>query len=171
ARVYLLSPTTDIVPSDTVTFVHGAHTMAAGIMIVRNRKDQNGRTNYDGTVNFNTGTLNPNTTNFALADVLTGNFISYSEAANDPTGFFRFTQHEAFVEDQWHVNRNLSITAGVRFSHFVPTYTSANNIVNFDPARYNPAQAVTITAAGLIVPNSGNPYNGLVRAGDGIPSD
>src|SRR5262249_35002629 len=33
------------------------------------------------------------------------------------------------------------------------------------------AKAVTVTSTGLIVPNSGNPFNGLIRAGDGIPSD
>jgi hypothetical protein len=170
ARVYLLSPTTDIVPSDTVTIIHGAHTFATGIQIVRNRKDQNGRTNYDGTVNFNTSP-NSNTTNYALADALTGNFSTYSEAANDPTGFYRFTQYEGFGEDNWRVNRKLTLTIGLRYSHFLPTYTSGNNIASFDPARYNPAQAVTMTTTGLIVPNSGNPYNGLVRAGDSIPSD
>jgi len=170
ARVYLLSPTTDIVPSDTLTIIHGAHTIATGVQIVRNRKDQNGRTNYDGTVNFNTSP-NSNTTGYALADVLTGNFSTYSEAASDPTGFYRFTQDEAFVEDNWRVNRNFTLTVGVRFSHFVPTYTSGNNIANFDPSRYDPSKAVTMTATGLIVANSGNPYNGLVRAGDGIPSD
>jgi hypothetical protein len=42
---------------------------------------------------------------------------------------------------------------------------------NFVPALYNPAQAVTIKAAGLIVPDSGNPYNGIIRAGDGVPAD
>ncbi len=43
--------------------------------------------------------------------------------------------------------------------------------MNFDPSRYNPAQAVSLTNAGLIVAGSGNPYDGLVRAGSGIPSD
>jgi hypothetical protein len=50
-------------------------------------------------------------------------------------------------------------------------YTVANNMANFDQNRYNPAQAVQVTTAGTIVPGSGNPYNGLVRAGNGIPSD
>jgi len=170
ARVYLMSPVTDITPSDNVTYIKGAHTIAAGVMVVRNRKDQNGRTAYDGSVAFNTSP-NTNTTNYALADVLTGNFSTYNEFAADPVGFYRFTQYEAYGEDSWRVSRNLTLTFGARYSYFVPTYTAANNITNFDPSRYNPAQAVSLTLAGLIVPNSGNPYNGLVRAGDGIPSD
>ena len=170
ARVFLMSPVTDIVPSDNVTIIHNQHTISTGVMIVRNRKDQNSRTAYDGSVSFNTNP-NTNTTNYALADVLTGNFSSYSEFGSDPVGFFRFTQYEAYGEDNWRVSRSLTLTFGARYSYFVPTYTSANNIANFDPARYNPAQAVSLTLPGLIVPNSGNPYNGLIRAGDGIPSD
>ena len=44
-------------------------------------------------------------------------------------------------------------------------------MTDFIPSLFNPAQAVSMTSAGLIVPNSGNPYNGLIRAGDGIPAD
>jgi hypothetical protein len=44
-------------------------------------------------------------------------------------------------------------------------------MVNWVPSLYNPAQAVTVTAAGLIVPGSGNIYNGLIRAGNGVPSN
>jgi hypothetical protein len=43
--------------------------------------------------------------------------------------------------------------------------------VNFDPSLWDPSQAVKVTAQGLIVPNSGNPLNGLVRAGSGVPED
>ena len=170
ARVYLLSPVTDIAPSDNVTYIKGSHTAGLGVMIIRNRKDQNGRTTYDGTVVFNTNP-NTNTSNYALADAILGNFSTYGENSNDPTGFFRFTQHEGYAEDSWRARRNLTITVGVRYSHFVPTYTSANNIANFDPSLYDPAKAVSVTAPGLIVPNSGNMYNGLIRAGSGIPSD
>uniref|UniRef100_Q01QH6 TonB-dependent receptor n=1 Tax=Solibacter usitatus (strain Ellin6076) TaxID=234267 RepID=Q01QH6_SOLUE len=169
ANIYLMSPTTDIAVSDNLTWIKQTHTITTGVMIIRNRKDQNGRTQYDGTVAFNTSP-NTNTTNYALSDAAIGNFSTYSEAQSDPVGFYRFTQYEAFVEDAWRVNRSLSLTIGVRFSHFLPTYTSANNISNFDPSRYDPSQAVTVTSAGLIVPNSGNPYNGIIRAGE-IPSD
>ena len=170
ARVFLMSPVTDITPSDNVTWIHKQHTISTGVMIVRNRKDQNSRTAYDGTANFNTSP-NTNSTGFALADVLTGNFSTYSEFGSDPVGFFRFTQYEGYGEDSWRVSRNLTLTIGARYSYFVPTYVAANNISNFDPSKYNPAQAVSLTLAGLLVPNSGNPYNGLVRAAPGIPSD
>src|SRR5439155_4806481 len=171
ARVYLLSPTTDIAISDNLTYIRGQHTVRAGVTIIRNRKDQNGRTAYDGSAVFNTGSPNNNTTGYALADAALGNFQTYSEAGSDPVGFFRFTQYEGFAQDTWKVTRRLSLDVGMRYSYFVPTYTQSNNIVNFDPALYDPAKAVQVTTAGAIVPNSGNPFIGLVRAGDGVPKD
>jgi hypothetical protein len=170
ARVYLMSPTTDITLSDTVTKIKGRHTLKTGFAFIRNRKDQNGRTTYDGSVAFNTSP-NANTTGYALADVLTGNFSSYSEAQADPVGFYRFSQHSAFVQESFRVSRRLNLDLGLRFEHFTPTYAQANNIVNFDPSMYDPSKAVTLTTGGLVVAGSGNPYNGLVRAAPGIPDE
>lgn len=166
----LMSPTTDITMSDTVTWTRGAHSLRTGFAISRNRKDQNGRSNYLGDVTFNSSG-NPSGSGNAVADALLGNFRTYTEASTDPVGFFRFTAYQAFVSDTWRVKPNLSIEAGVRYELQQPTYTSGNNIVNFDPSRYDPAQAVTLRANGTIVAGSGFRFNGLVRAGDGIPSD
>ena len=79
------------------------------------------------------------------------NFRSYNEADNDPIGFFRFTQYEAYATDNWKAARNLSFEFGARLYHYQPTFTQANNVANFDPSLYNPSQAVTIVGStGLI---------------------
>ena len=167
----LLSPTTDINASDTITLVSGNHTFKTGLSVTRNRIDQNARTVYAGQVDFNTGG-NTRTSNNSFADALLGNFRTYSEQALDPMGFFRFTQTEAFVADSWKVNRKLSLELGVRYQYGQPIYTQANNLANFDPSRYDPAQAVTILANGNIdTTRGGNRFNGLVRAGDGVPPE
>ncbi len=167
----LLSPTTDINVSDTVTWVRGNHTFKTGLSVTRNRIDQNARTTYAGQVDFNTGS-NTRTSNNSFADALLGNFRTYSEQALDPLGFFRFTQTEAFLADSWKVNKNLSLELGMRYQYGLPIYTQANNLANFDPSLYNPAQAVTILANGNIDPTKGgNRFNGLVRAGDGVPPE
>ena len=167
----LVSPTTDINASDTITLVRGNHTLKTGLSVTRNRIDQNARTTYAGQVDFNTGG-NTRTSNNSFADALLGNFRTYSEQALDPLGFFRFTQTEAFVADSWKVNRKLSLELGMRYQFGQPIYTQANNMANFDPSLYNPAQAVTILANGNIDPTrGGNRFNGLVRAGDGVPSE
>ena len=167
----LLSPTTDINVSDTITLVRGNHTLKTGLSVTRNRIDQNARTTYAGQVDFNTGG-NTRTSNNSFADALLGNFRTYSEQALDPMGFFRFTQTEAFVADSWKVNRKLSLELGMRYQYGLPIYTQANNMANFDPSLYNPAQAVTILANGNIdTTKGGNRFNGLVRAGNGVPAE
>ena len=167
----LLSPTTDINFSDTITWVRGNHTLKTGVSVTRNRIDQNARTTYAGQVDFNTGG-NTRTSNNSFADALLGNFRTYSEQALDPMGFFRFTQTEAFVADSWKVARRLSLELGLRYQYGQPIYTQANNLANFDPSLYNPAQAVTILANGNIdTSKGGNRYNGLVRAGNGVPPE
>jgi hypothetical protein len=167
----LVSPTTDINGSDTITWVRGSHTFKTGISVTRNRIDQNARTTYAGQVDFSTSG-NTRTTGNSFADALLGNFRTYSEQALDPLGFFRFTQTEAFVADSWKVNRKLSLELGMRYQFGQPMYTQANNLANFDPALYDPKQAVTILANGNIDPSKGgNRFNGLVRAGNGVPSE
>jgi hypothetical protein len=144
--------------------------MKTGFVVVRNRKDQNGRSGYTGNLTFNTNASR--STGNSFADSLLGNFRSYNEANDDPIGFFRFNQVEAYGTDSWKIARKLSIEFGVRFYHFTPTYTQANNITSFDPVRYNPAQAVTILPNGTIdLTKGGNRFNGLVRAGAGIPPE
>ncbi|HEX9200327.1 MAG TPA: carboxypeptidase-like regulatory domain-containing protein, partial [Acidobacteriaceae bacterium] len=166
----LNSPTTDIQMGDTVSIVKGNHLFKFGAVYVRNRVDQNGRPSYTGNISFN-ASGNANSTGYAIADALLGNFNSYQEASADPTGHFRFNQPEAFAQDTWKATRNLSIEYGIRWQLILPMYTQGNNMANFDPSAYNPATAITVTTAGKVTPGTGNPYDGLVRAGDGIPSD
>src|SRR6267154_1081212 len=169
----LLSPTTDIAPADDITWQKGSHTFKAGVLVVRNRKDQNGRSRYNGQIVFSNSGANANTTNTAFADALLGNFLSYTEASDDPIGHFRFTDVEAYVYDSWKVTRRFSLEFGLRYQHDGPTYTQANNMVSFDPSKFDPTQAVTLTVSGSAIDTTkgGNRLNGLVRAGNGVPAD
>jgi hypothetical protein len=167
----LLSPTTDISLLDNLTWVSGRHTVKTGFVYIRNRKDQNGRPLYTGDIAFNAGGNTLSTGN-SVADMLLGNFRTYREADSDPVAFFRFSQYDAYAMDSFKLNRKLSIEFGVRYQYGQPTYTQQNNMANFDPALYDPSKAVTVLANGTIDPTKGgNPYNGLIRVGDGVPQD
>lgn len=166
----LNSPTTDIQAADTISIVKGSHLIKLGGVYIRDRIDQNGRPNYNGNAVFNTAN-NPKTTGSALADALIGNFQSYSEANADPVGHFRFSQPEIFIQDTWKASRNLSLEFGVRWQDILPLYAQGNNYGNFDPSVYSSTAAVTVTTGGKVIPGSGNPYNGIVRTAESIPSD
>ncbi len=71
----LNSPTTDIQVADTLSIVKGNHLIKFGGVYIRDRIDQNGRPNYNGSAVFNTAN-NPNTTGNALVDAFLGNFQS-----------------------------------------------------------------------------------------------
>ena len=168
----LTALTRDYALNDTLTYVRGNHTIKFGGLYNFNQTYQNGRSLYAGTVNFNTGG-NPNTTGQAFGDALLGNYRTYSEASYDPASHFRFKQYEAFALDNWRVNKHLSLEFGVRYQFGSPFYTAENTITNFDPAYYDPSKAVTLNQAGTVVtiPAGATRFNGLVRAGDGVPSD
>jgi hypothetical protein len=166
----LISPTTDIQMIDNFTIIKHSHIIKAGVTVIRNRKDQNGRSDWLGSASFSTGG-NTKTTGMAMADAFLGNFRSYTETSADPIGHFRFTSFEGYVSDSWKISRKLSLEYGVRWQRNLPTYVSGNNITNFNPSLYDPTKAVTVLPNGTIVPGSGNRFNGLITAGDGIPSD
>lgn len=164
-----ISPTTDIQFQNTVTMITGRHSIRAGAGVVRNRKDADARPPYTGALTFN-ASGNPRSTGNALADGLLGNFRTYTEGSDGPLILYRFTQYSAFVSDTWRVRPDLSLELGLRYESPSPTNTLGNNLTTFDPARYDPAMAVRVLPNGLLVPGSGFRFNGLVRAGDGIPS-
>jgi hypothetical protein len=166
----LLSPTTDITMTDTLSWLKNRHSIRAGGIVTRNRKDQNGRLAHTGAASFSTSG-NTNTSGNALADALLGNFRTYSEGGDDPLGFFRFTQVGAFVSDTWRVRNNLSLEAGIRYELASPHYTAQNNITNFDPALYDPKAAAILNPAGAIINVGTNRYTGLITAGDGVTAD
>lgn len=160
----------DFTLTDTLTWVSGNHTIKFGGLYNFSEIYQNGRSVYAGQINFNGSTATTSTGN-AFADALLANFRTYSEASYDPAAHFRFKQYEAFVNDSWRVHKRLSLELGLRWQYGTPFFAAENNITNFDPAYYDLAHQVILNQAGTIVtvPPGANRYNGLVRAGDGVP--
>jgi hypothetical protein len=140
---------------------------------MRSRKNQDNVPAINGTFAFNTTTrpAGPTgTTGNSVADALLGNFYSYTEASSTREGWYRFSQVEPYIQDNWKINDRLTLNIGLRWAYMQPQYSALNNTTAFLPQYFNPAQAVRIVpATGAIVPNSGNIYNGLVLGGNGFP--
>jgi hypothetical protein len=157
---YLESPVTDLNPADNVTWQKHSHTIKFGGEFARNRKTQNSRTNYDGIVNFSStagATAGSNSTGDPFADALLGNFNSLGQSSAVTVGQFRFNVLDFYGQDTWRVTRKLSLVLGLRYSHSTPTYTTGNNMTNFNPLAFNPSLVPTFTgglATSSINPNS-----------------
>jgi hypothetical protein len=180
--------------TDNVTKIMGKHTLKAGIFVERARKDQDSRGNYNGEFFFNGTTpisVMPNQTGDPYANALLGAFTSYDQNQTRPRGFFRYTNLEWFIQDNFKVNHRLTLDYGMRFSWVQPQYDALDRAEFFDPAAYDPAKAVRLYATkpdgtgagydpatgvtvassliGTIVPGSGDPHNGIVSSKDGYP--
>src|SRR5215471_298177 len=153
---------------DDFSKVIGAHNLKLGAQITRSRTDENIRLSDQGEVTFNTSAQR--TTRNVIADVLLGNFQNYTEGTDDAFYFGRFNQFEFYFQDSWKVRRNLTLELGVRYNFLPPWYNVLGDTSTFLADLYNPAKAVSISPAdGSILPNSGDPYNGLALFGSGFP--
>ena len=145
---YLASPVTDISLSDNVSWQVHSHSIKFGAEFVRDRKQQNSRTNYDGNISFSAaaGASNgSNSTGDPFADALLGNFNSLTQSSAVTVGQFRFNDIEAYLQDTWKVTRKLSLVLGVRYTYTTPTYAQGNNMTNFNPYAFNTGLDPTFT--------------------------
>jgi hypothetical protein len=153
---------------DNFSKLIGSHNLKFGVMVMRSRKNQDNVPAINGTFVFNTAASN--STGNVVADGILGNFYTYTEAGSFRQGWYRFTQVEPYVQDDWKVSNRLTLNVGFRWAYMQPQYSALQNTSTFLPQYYNPAQAVSIVrSTGAIVAGSGNPYNGLVLGGSGFP--
>ena len=164
---------TTINVNDNLTWVRDKHTLKFGVFYQRNRKDQIAWGNVNGQFSFNTSPTAsascPTNTQCGdpYASALLGEFNSFDQSTARPVGKFRYNQLEFYGQDTWKINEKLTLDYGMRFAWIPPQYDDNKQIALFDPALYDPAKAVTVDTNGNIVPNSGNPLNGMRYASDG----
>lgn len=177
---------------DNISKVVGKHAFKAGFYLERNLKSQPSSRNYNGAFSFAANSSIPFlNTNSGYANALLGDVASYSQYNITTTFDVKYWNAEWYVQDNWKVNRRLTLDLGVRFYHQTPQIDLNNTFVNFNPSLYsksgesrvyvpfcaNGAASCTgsnlvardpgtgaTASSGLIgnyVPNSGNPGTGL----------
>jgi carboxypeptidase family protein len=159
--------------TDNLTFTRGNHAYKAGVLASFEQKNENANNNTQGAFTFGTGGGRTAFQNFLTGnrDGLCGVNCTYSEAQIDVTNHLRFNRYEMFVQDTWRLRQNVTLDYGVRYSLY-PALTDKNNILStFDPGRYDPSKAPTCANAACtaVVPNTGDPLNGLIVAGLNSP--
>jgi hypothetical protein len=153
---------------DQVSKNFGNHNMYFGFNYAKRKKDGQFTALLNGTLNFNN--TSPLSTGNAFADFLTGKIASFSQDSAKPTYNGRAQSTEFFYQDDWRVSRTLTLNLGVRLSLYGAE--TDPQTYNFDPRFYELAKAPQVDATGSItgsrgalVPNSGDPFEGLVQCG------
>jgi hypothetical protein len=178
--------------SDNLSKAWRQHSIKVGFYFQRSRKDQTSYGPVDGTYNFGDDPGNPYDSQQGFSNAALGIYNSFSQPNNYVNGQFRYTNVEWYGQDSWKATKNLTLSYGIRFYYVQPQYDKNNLETGFDPAKFNPAtaqrlyqrgldsqgnqiavdpltgQRLPAYAIGALVPNSGDPLDGIVVAGQGI---
>jgi hypothetical protein len=180
--------------SANLTHLRGSHNFKFGIFIERTARPAQRASTFNGSYNFNATASNPFDTNFGMANALLGTLNSYTESTAHPFAEGRFNQTEFFAQDNWRVNRKVTLDYGIRMVYMGPTFVEGQEVAYFDPSTWDPARAPKLyeavcangaaqcsgsqrvarnpltgqilnnTFIGKLVDGSGDFYNGMVVA-------
>jgi hypothetical protein len=161
--------------ANNTTKILGNHTLKAGIAIERAGQNDHiqfttasapATINENGSFRFLDGTF----TGTGIGNALLGQFSDYSELGGKPLTPWIGTSFEWFVQDSWKASRKLTVEYGVRHSIYPPWKSRWGSLAEFLPAFYDPKQAATVDRSGGFI-TSGDPYNGIVLPGCGVPEE
>jgi hypothetical protein len=177
---------------DNVTWTRSRHTFKAGgyLEYMQNNEARGG--NWMGEYNFSRNTNNPLDTGFAYSNALLGVFSQYTETDRYRETRNRAWMSEFYAQDTFTASPRLTLDYGVRFVWYTPYARIDDQVANFDPARYDPAKAPRLYFPAIVngtrvaldpvtgqtqnaifigayVAGTGDPNNGMVNAGDGVP--
>src|SRR6266481_3142609 len=134
---------------DDLSWTKGAHQLKFGFSwaIYKKVQDLFGQTqggfNFDGTFTGND-----------FADLLLGDAKSYQELAVQDHGLWNNVSWASYVQDNWRVNRRLTLNLGLRWDGVPHTYEANNRMGNFYSNLYDPAKKALLNPDGTINPAS-----------------
>ena len=134
---------------DDVSWTHGAHQFKFGGSWALYKKTQDLFGQTQGGFSFN-GSFTGN----SFADMLLGTPASYQELAVQDSGQWNNVSWAAYAQDNWRVNRKLTLNLGLRWDGIPHTYEANDRMGNFYPQLYNPADAAIMLPNGTISPSS-----------------
>jgi hypothetical protein len=157
------------------TKVAGAHSIKFGVVYehtAENNRDQitlagvpGGTDNQNGAFAFSD--TRTGGSGLGLADAVLGLYNTYGEAGSRSYTLYRGQMFEWFAQDRWKATPRLTLEYGIRHSIIQPYSTAWGNQAMFDPAFYNPVNAVQVDKAGNPIAGKGDPLNGMVIPGSG----
>jgi hypothetical protein len=170
---------------DNVAWTKGSHTLKFGFFLEKFQLTEQRGFDTQGYFTFNN--KNPITTGNALADMYLGRIAQYQEGTLNFNGVqvggygfghWRRTDFEPYFQDDWKVNRRLTLNFGVRYYLLIPPHDVSKPTIDssFIPSLYDPGRAASLDANGNLVKDSATGHvfdftstgNGLVECGIGV---
>jgi hypothetical protein len=96
---------------------------------------------FQGDLSFANDTNNPLDSGFGFANAALGVFTAYTQQSSFVEGKFVYNQIEAYAQDNWKVNRRLTLDYGLRFTYQQPQYDANGQASNFFPEKYSRGNA------------------------------
>jgi carboxypeptidase family protein/TonB-dependent receptor-like protein len=125
----------------SISKVWGDHVSKAGVYYFKSLKPQTARFSNNGSISFSDNANNPFDTQFGFANAITGAFNTYQQASSHTTGNYKYFNLEWYLQDNWKVNKRLTLDYGMRFVWMPPQYETKGQAANFLPDKFDPAKA------------------------------
>src|SRR5579859_39500 len=135
---------------DDLSWTKGRHQMKFGFSWLHDYKNQELQYNTNGVVTFDNNGLSKD----AYINFLLGDAASYSQLEYLAGKHWVNNNYGFYVNDNFHVNRSLTLNLGIRFDGMPHAYERYNRFANFVPADYNFSLGDPVTAAGTLAPSS-----------------
>jgi len=161
---------------DNVSKKIGKHNLEFGGYFAAAQKNEMAYTDVSGDLSFDT--TYPVSSGNAFADLLMGNIASYSQDSGQPKYYVRYKLFEPYIQDDFHISKNLTLNLRLRISLFGTFYEIKKQVYDWSPAAYDPSKAPQIDVDGsvtgqvgaLILTPGTTPYDGQVQCGaPGVP--
>jgi len=127
-----------------LTKVLGSHTAKAGFYFQSSWKPQAPFTDYNSYIDFSENSSNPFDSGFTYANAALGVFNYYQQASNYYYPEWVYKNFEWYVQDNWKVDRKLTLDYGVRFYYMTPQFDQTLGASTFLPDQYDFNQAVRL---------------------------
>jgi len=127
---------------DDISWTKGAHQLKFGASWALYKKIQDLFAPIQGGFGFN-GSVS----GYDYADFLMGYAQNYNENAVKDSGHWNNVSWASYIQDNWRVNRRLTLNVGLRWDGVPHTYEANQRMSNFYPSLYNPANAPLFTNA------------------------
>lgn len=124
--------------ADNLSKVWGTHSTKFGFYWDLQQQYQTSGVGSWGQGLYDFETYGSYTTGNVLADLLLGHAQSFSQVSALPIQDMRFHQYAFYGQDQWKLNRRLTLTYGVRFDHMGQWFAENHpGLAVWDPSTYN----------------------------------